>query len=84
MNQGQANLHCIHVQSRSLNDTMGLIRYLCGNISMTMNDSCKILGLRVFLHVEIWRENTEMQKQKFEEVTLRYSIGFTHYSLFYS
>ena len=64
----QANLHWFQ---------RGLIRYSCGHISgYQWTNSCQIWCVRVFHHVllKICHENAEMQKRKFDDVTLQYSI----------
>ena len=60
--------------------SMGLIRYSCGHISGHHEPIYVKFGVwlsvRVFHHVllKYGHENDEMQKRKFDDVTLRYSI----------
>ena len=58
--------------------SMGLIRYSCNAAisRATMNHFMSIWCVRVFHYVllKYCHENAEMQKRKFDDVTLRYSI----------
>ena len=57
---------------------MGLIRYSCSRyLGSPWTNSCQIWCVRIFHHVllKYGHESAEMQKRKFDDVKLQYSIG---------